>query len=79
MRIINGGGYVKLQKLVRWTGILLMLFVTLTSVPDFGEGSETAGESTFQVHFLNQGRVDAILIVQTAKRCSSTPATARTA
>ena len=63
MRIINGGGYVKLQKLVRWTGILLMLFVTLTSVPAFGAGSETADESTFQIHFLNQGRVDAILIV----------------
>ncbi len=58
-----------IRHLIRLTVVALILAMTLTSLTAYGGragqsgGAKASRENTFQIHFLNQGRVDAILIV----------------
>ena len=59
----------RIRHLIRLTVVALILAMTLISLTAYGgrsgqsSGVKTSRENTFQIHFLNQGRVDAILIV----------------
>lgn len=56
-----------IRKLFRLAFVALILVFALTGITAYGESSSRTsnsnGKSTFQIHFLNQGRVDALLIV----------------
>ena len=58
-----------IRHLIRFAVLSLILAMTLTSLTAYGgradqsRGTKASRENTFQIHFLNQGRVDTILIV----------------
>ena len=51
------------RKMIRFSLFALMLAMALTSLTAYGKSANPSREKSFEIHFLNQGRVDAILIV----------------